>query len=270
MKKFMLVFLVCAQVFLLCACNQGVDVPGDSSAEVSDNSQESNAPPVETVPVTIEPITFTEDHKESMEEYLRGCKYVSFMQEMENGIEGQAVYSTTRYSLSVNVEQKVQSISMRYITVEGVNREGVGYKIYSDGEQTIVSEDGVWVEAGEGYDTLAWDLSQFSNALDVFNYLMHDVELPIDKEGTSTGEYWTIEFTEPADDSLLAGLEYDSLVDAKYTFKFRYVDDTVRPDSVTIRVGYIVADVQYYVESTIQMNSFGNTPISMPKIGTNS
>lgn len=272
MKRFSSVLLLCFMLCFMAGC--GVSDPsdpvvtGDSSAEPSQTEQSTPEPaPIETTPVEYKPITLTEEHIENMQEFLRGCKYVSFMQTMENGYEGQAVYSTTRYSLSVNVEQNVHSISMRYITVDGINREGVGYKIYSDGNQIMVSEDGEWKEADSSYEVLIWDLSSFDNALDVFEYLMHDVQLPVGVEGISTGEFWTFEFTEPADDSILAGIEYDNLLDATYKFTFRNVSDTIRPDSVSVRVGYEIAETQYYVESVIQMNSFGNTKIAMPKVG---
>lgn len=269
MKKMFVVWLCGMMIVLLACCSQ--NEPGSSDDPGVDSSTEPVVvTPNESEPVEIKPIVFSEEHKASIENYLRDCKYMSFMQNMENGIQGQAVYSTTRYSLSVNVEQNVHNISMRYITVDGINRDGVGYKMYCDGENIVVSEDGVWQEAGTEYETLAWDLTQFSNALDVFEYLLHDIELPIGKEGTASGEYWTIEFEEPADDSLLVGIEYDTLLDAKYKFTFREEDYAVLPDSVTVRVGYQIANETYYVESTLQFHSFGNTKISMPEVGTNS
>lgn len=273
MRKLLSVLLLCAMLFCMVGCETNSVVPSDDPLVTGDSSAEpsqTDVPPIETTPVEYKPITLTQDHVESMRDYLRGCKYLAFTQTMENGYEGQAVYSTTRYSLSVNVEQNVHSISMRYITVDGINREGVGYKIYSDGESILVSEDGEWREADPSYEMLTWDLSSFNDACDVFDYLLHDVELPVGVEGTSTGEFWSFELTDKADESIIAGLQYDELLDASYKFTFRNISDTVRPDSVTIRVGYKLADVEYYVESAIQMNSFGNTKIAMPQIGSKS
>lgn len=224
-------------------------------------------PTESSTPVTIEPITFTEEHKQSLIDYLKSCSYVSFTQTMDNGLDGQAVYSTTRYSLSVNTEQKVHSITMRYIEVNGISREGVGYKMITDGDKIMVSENGVWAEADGVYETVAWDLSQFENTWDVFSYLLRDVELPVGAEGTNSDGYWSFEFSEEASDTLLTGIEYDELLGADYKFTFRDKDGVVRPDSVTVRVGYKIAEVDYYVSSTIQLNGFGNTKIAMPEIG---
>ena len=268
MKKCSLVLLLCAMLCIMAGCgspgaasSNDPSVTGDSSAEPA---------PIESPPVEYREITLTDEDVEAMKEYLRSCKYMSFMQTMENGYEGQAVYSSTRYSLSVNVEQNVHSLSMRYITVDGTTREGVGYKIYSDGETIMVSEDGEWKEADSSYETLTWDLSRFDNAWDVFEYLLREVKLPVGVEGVSTGEMWTFEFTEQADPSILAGIKYDELRSASYKFTFRNTGVSIVPDAVTVRVGYKIGETDYYVTSTIQMNSFGNTTIAMPQAGTKS
>lgn len=273
MKRILLVLLSSFLLVALCGCENAQEPePGNTSGVVSGES--SSFPDdnsiVTTEPVEVEhkPVTFTEADKEAMISELRGCVYSSFAQEMENGFEGKATYSTTRYSLSVNVEQNIHSISMRYITVDGVNRDGLGYKMYSDGENYIVSEDGEWVEADSEYEILAWDLSQFTNAWDLVSYLMHDVEFPVGVEGVSTGDYWEFEYSEQADDSLLSGIEYDTLLNADYKFTFRVRDNVPTPDSIVIKVGYESGEDTYYVESTLQFYSFGNTQISMPKVGT--
>lgn len=268
MKRIFLACLAAVLALALVGCD-GAAVPeqmGDSSVV------ESQEPvlPTESVDVKSRTITFTEEDAQSLRDYLGVHTYMIFYQMMDNGIEGQSVYSSTRYTLAVNVTQKVHSLSMKYITVSGIDREGVGYSLYSDGTSTLISEDGAWVEAPEGYESLAWDLSRFHNTLDVYNYLLHDLELPVGKDGTAVGGYWTFEWSEPAVDSLLVGLKYDELLNADYKFTFREVDDHIAPDSVTVRVGYIVDEVQYYVESTIQINSVGDTKIAMPKVGDKS
>lgn len=262
MKRFKLI-LLCMALLLLTACDKAEVEP--SEGVVSDS-------PTESVEVSAEPVledvTFTAEHEQSMRDYLSTRTYMIFSQSMDNGIQGQSSYSTTRYSLSVNVEQKIQSLTMRYIIVNGLSHDGVGYSIYSNPDRTIVSEDGVWKEATSEYSNLAWDLSNFDNDLDVYDYLMNGLGLPIGRTGTSYDNYWTFEWTEPADDSLLIGLEYDELLDASFKYTFRYVKDTVVPNSVTVRVGYKIEDVQYYVESVIQFSSIGNTLIAMPEIGS--
>lgn len=283
MKKVLLVFMSICLLLSLFGCgalDTGDTSDVDSSGVVSGSHavgepntgepDESSVISQEPVEVERVPVTFTEENLEAMTAKLQECVYSSFMQEMENGLGGQAVYSTTRYSLSVNLEQNIHSITMRYITVDGINRDGLGYKMYSDGEKYIVSEDGKWVEAGEEYETLAWDLSEFTNIWDLVSYLMHDFQFPVGKEGLSTGDYWTFEYSEPADDSLLSGIEYDTLLDADYKFTFRVKDDIPTPDSVVVTVGYTVGEETYYVKSTLQFNTFGDTAIAMPKVGTDS
>lgn len=262
----------------LCACEStpaSSSTPDASSSEPSssaDVSGEDNSGVVTTPPVEVEltPVTFTEEHKTAMLEELTGYKYMSFSQEMENGITGQAKYSTTRYSLSVNLEQNIHSLTMRYITVDGISRDALGYKLYSDGTNYIVSEDGKWVEAGEEYETLAWDLTQFTSASDVVSNLMHEVQWPVDKEGTSTGDYWTFEYTEATPESLLVGIEYDELLDVTYKFMFSVKDDKPIPSSIVVNIGYKIGEEEYYVESTLRFYSFGNTKITIPAVGSDS
>lgn len=262
MKRFKLV-LLCMALLLLTACDKEEVVPSEGVVSGQpDVSADVSAEPVR------EEITFTAEHEKSMRDYLSTRTYMIFSQSMDNGIQGQSSYSTTRYSLSVNVEQKIQSLTMRYIIVNGMSHEGVGYSIYSNADKTIVSEDGVWKEATSEYSNLAWDLSNFDNDLDIYDYLMNGLELPIGHVGVSYDDYWTFEWKEPADDSLLVGLEYDELLEASFKYTFRYVKETVVPNSVTVRVGYKIEDVQYYVESVIQFSSIGNTLIAMPEIGS--
>lgn len=262
MKRIELLLLSMLMV-LLVGCESTIDVESEQPSGVV-----SEAPaPTQTPPVEVIDFIFTDSHEKLMKDFLSGCKYMIFSQTMSNGIEGQSVYSTTRYTLSVNVEQKVQSQTMRYLVVNGISHEGVGYSLYSDGDYTIVNEDGVWVEASDMYKMQVWDLSSFDNDLDVYMYLLHDLKLPVGVVGTAAGEWWTFEWTEPATDSLVVGLNYDQLLDATYKYTFRNKSGTVLPDSVSVRVGYIVEDVQYYMESVVQISSIGNTSIVMPKVG---
>lgn len=258
MKRFVLVLLSVLMVSSLCGC-------GDSEKD-----KVVIETPVAESEMTRRPITFLESHEESLRNYLSECSYMVFSQTMENGIQGEVVYSTTRYSISVNTEQKIQNMSMKYIVVNGASHEGVGFNIYSDGETTLMSEDGVWVEAAPEYGALAWDLDGFDNALDVFDYLLNILRLPVGVEGYDMNGYWTFEWTLPATVDLFAGLEYDDLLEADYKFTFRERDYGIIPDSFSVNAGYVVDDVNYYVKSTIQINSVGNTGITMPAIGSKS
>lgn len=260
MYMMLLVIAACGASQPLMTTNPGVEYTASPS-----ESEPAVVPTYEETEVTL-----TDENVKDMQEYLSTCAYMHFMQDMENGVTGQAVYSWTNYSISVNIAQKLHSITMRYIESNGMSREGVGYKLFTDGKDVLVSENGVWVEADGKYEMIAWDLSKFENDWDIFMYLMHDIELPVGSVGTAAGGYWTFSYTEKATNSLVTGIEYDELLDADYEFIFHILDGHVVPSVVSVNVGYRVGENTYYVSSKIQINSVGNTELIMPELGSES
>ena len=264
MKRVVLILLSCLML-VLAGCDAADELPTGSQSASSGITEGPSGSPSDVI--DIQSITFTSEHETTMYAYLEDCSYMIFSQTMTNGVAGQGVYTTTRYSFSINVKQQVQSQIMRYVVVNGAEIDGVGYSLYSDGINTIASEDGVWVKAGAKYEMQVWDLSRFSTDADVYRYLLHDLKLPIGVVGESNAGWWTFEVIEAAPASLIVGIDYDELLDASYKYTFRDRDGMILPDSVSVRVDYIVEGVQYYIESVIQINSIGNTEIIMPKVG---
>lgn len=279
MRRFGVVLLSLLLIFGLCACrireqSEQVDETPVTDTEqaivaeepVVTDAESETVKPADNLEIT--EVTLTEEQVTAMIEHLKDCSYIMFMQNVENGIVGERSYSITRYSVSMNTVQKIHSISMKYIRVNGEDMEGVGYKLFSDGTQTLFSRNGVWEEANAEEAELALDMTQFENVKDVFDYLVRDIKQPIGVVGKASGDYWQFEIADwqPAD-SIIEGLPYDELGSTTYKFTYRLVDDILRPDSVTVHLEYKVDDVLYYIESTIQVNSVGNVNISTPSVG---
>lgn len=279
MRRFGVVLLSLLLIFGLCACrtreqSEQVDETPVTDTEqaivaeepVVTDAESETVKPADNLEIT--EVTLTEEQVTAMIENLKDCSYIMFMQNVENGIVGERSYSITRYSVSMNTVQKIHSISMKYIRVNGEDMEGVGYKLFSDGTQTLFSRNGVWEEANAEEAELALDMTQFENVKDVFDYLVRDIKQPIGVVGKASGDYWQFEIADwqPAD-SIIEGLPCDELGSTTYKFTYRLVDDILRPDSVTVHSEYKVDDVLYYIESTIQVNSVGNVNISTPSVG---
>lgn len=275
MKKSSLILGSLLVALSLSACNNGVDkLPEPLEVDESNNIVSSELPEVQEIETETEEVNeckFTKESADKVREYLEGYNYINVIQSVENGLKNETSYTSIVYNVVSDTTTKVTDFNI--ITSYGDNDErGSGEKHYiRDFANDITYErnddDTEWLECDGKIPMIDWDILSFDNSYAIWKYLMKDCDTPVDTIGYISGDYEYYTVVKEADDSFISGIEYDRLGDQEMTYIYHRIGDSLIPTSVVVEINYFVGNTEYYVRSTVQLATVGNTSLNIPELG---
>lgn len=217
-----------------------------------------------------EECTFTKDKANKVKEYFEGYNYINIVQSMENGLKDDDAYTKVTYNVIADTSTKVVDFDIITSFNDGEKHGDGGVHYIRDYINDITYQrddsDTRWNKCDGEILMIDWDFMSYENAYDIWQYLMKDNDTPVDTVGYVSGEYEYYTVTTKANDSFITGLEYDKLGDQESTYIYHNIGGTLIPTSVVIEINYFIGDKEYFVRSTIQLGTVGNTSLNMPEL----
>lgn len=270
MRKSSLIICSLITALSLSACSNKSEMMLEETIQVP----EGNSIVSTTVPDIIEETdeddtarwcTFTPYKATNLKAYLENYTYISVKQTIQNGAKDEDAYSSITYDVTADVVSKIAELSISK-EVDGEQDFSAQYIRDFANDSTFEKSGEDWVECDGTIMMIDWDIMNFENDYSVWQYLMKDNDLPVNTSGytSESFEYYTV--TKDASENMLSGIKYDRLGKQETTFIFKEADSISIPISVIVEVNYFVGDKEYYVRSTLNQISLGNTKLSMPEL----
>lgn len=250
----------------------GLTLVGCSNAEqVLDSNIPTEIVEIENDEVSKEEVILTEEKKKKIKDKLSKNTELEFIIENRSGVYDELVdtlYTVQYYNVIVDIKNKVTSIKISDIyNSDNISNYSDFYYVngyISDLKKNkyYYSESSdIWVKEKGTTKVLDWDLKNYNNVNDLYNYFLKDID--IDTKGFIDSNLEVYQTKIKANENMLKGIDYDNLCECIYSLKIK---DNI-PISIETKVIYEKKGIKYYCSKKIKFNEMSKKGITLKMLG---